>query len=156
MVIFLAWPEKGNWLGEMQGRRRNQRSALGKTFLVFTVAFGFLLAFSLRENPYLPTPHLPTLFGKKPEPLPADLFQLPLSQRRSKTCHAILEIKDEYQAKNGKVLSVILDPKGDRLSGGIHIAHRLMPADLQKGQWYRCELAVNEDGFLIVKKIEKY
>lgn len=135
----------------MQGRRRNQRSALGKTLFIFAVSLGFLVALSLRENP-----HLPALFGRKPEPLPADLFELPLSQRRSKTCQAILEIRDEYQAKNGKVLSVILDPKGDKLSGGIHIPQRLMPADLQKGQRYRCELAVNEDGFLTVKKIEKY
>jgi len=151
LAIFLAWPEKGNWLGEMQGRGRKQRFALGKTLLIFTVLFGFLLALSLRENH-----HLPALIGKKPEPLPADLFQLPLSQRRSIICHAIVQIMDEYQAKNGKVLSVILDPKGDKLSGGIHIAQRLIPADLQKGQQYRCELAVNEDGFLTVKKIEKY
>lgn len=139
-----------NWLGRVKpGRRGPKSNPLKKPALV--VGFGLLLLGLFLWG----KERAPFLVGGGPKPIPKNLFLIPTDQRAGKRFTTVVEIGDEYSGQPGKVLSAVLDPGGHQIRGGIRIPEALVPADLQKGQFYRCQIKVDRGGFLVVEKIEK-
>jgi len=89
--------------------------------------------------------------------VPENLFSMSKEERRGKKFHAVVEIGDAFpaDARGARVVSAWLETGGEKIPAGLRIPSALWPANLQKGQQYRCRLLVDRTGFLEVESLEK-
>lgn len=91
------------------------------------------------------------------EMVPADLFALPREKRVGTRWFAQVEIMDDFSpgGSGSRIVSARVGPRERSVPVGLKIPSRLVPPDLQKRQLYRCEMVVDDHGFLEVLRLEK-